>query len=260
MTQYLIETALLGHGLASISNKEIADRWPIAQAQLVWLSGGKIIIGQLDDFLPLRSRAEQLCRLDAAALPAAIEQKATGVLTASATMAVCQDKNIPLAVTCGMGGIGPLPTSQVGADLVALRQWPVILIASAPKDVFDLSATLQWLHEHNVTILGANQNICNGFLTYNKIYQLDGGLAQFPNHLCHLLILNGLAQRPVSANMLTDAMHAGELAQQQGAAYHPAVNKYLDTVTGGISSQEQLSGLIANISLAEQLAARYNLK
>lgn len=252
MHKYLIETALLGQGLASISDQDILSNWHSPQAQLVWIISGEIKIGTLEDFLPLRQKADQLSRIDASSLSQAITEKATGVLTASATMAVCSQEQILLAVTCGMGGIGPKPTNKIGSDLLALRQWPIALIAAAPKDVFDLPATLAWLHDNGIIVVGANSDICDGFLIHDTAYKLDGQINQLTN-TSHLLILNGLAKRPVTNEILLNAMKAGEHAEQQGKYYHPTVNQKLDEDTCGLSSREQLKGLLANIALAEQL-------
>ena len=252
MKNYLIETALLSQGLRSISDDNLLTSWNYPDARLVWLEKGKVITGPLAAFLPVRQQANQLRRIDAASLADARNQKATGALTASATMAICQEMQIPLAVTCGMGGIGPRPAVTIGSDLIALQQWQVILIAAAPKDVFDLQTTLDWLRHHGVRIVGANNDICDGFLIKGPSYRLDGTITDLP-HTPPLLILNGLAQRPVTTNELKNAMREGDAAVQQGGYYHPAVNQKLDEDTQGASSQEQLKGLLANIGLAERL-------
>ncbi len=252
MTDFLMETALLTHGLPSISNQQILTLWPDCEAKLVWLENGEIIIGAIEEYLPLRERADSLKRIDAATLADAIKQKVTAAMTASAAMQVCADRGIPLAVTCGMGGIGPHPFRDIGADLYALAQLPVGLVASAPKDVFDLPATIIWLQQNGVKVIGVQADYCDGFLAAQPQVALDGTLDTAQLSLS-LLILNGLEQKIVQQDQLEEAMAFGIQIQQRGGLYHPAVNNKLDELTEGKSSTMQLQGLIDNAKLAAGL-------
>lgn len=51
-------------------------------------------------------------------------EKQSGALTASGTMAVCVKMGIPVAITCGMGGIGDIKGEELCPDLPALQQIP----------------------------------------------------------------------------------------------------------------------------------------
>ncbi len=254
MVEYLIETALITHGLSSISDQQIRELWYLPESKFVWLEEGKVITGTLQEYLPFRKKATRSLRFDAKHLPSAEKQKLTGALTASATMVICSRFGIPIAVTCGMGGIGPYPSSQVGADLLALSELPVILIASAPKDVFDLSATIGWLKEAGVKVVGSYDSYCDGFLSKKEPVQLDGKLAEVSLEP-QLLILNRLPdhERVVRSEQLAEAMDYGRQAQQRGESYHPAVNNKLDELTTGMTSRIQLRALLANTSLAESV-------
>lgn len=252
MSDYLIETALLAHGLVSLSNNELADGWTLPDARLVWLEQGHVRIGALADFLPLRQNGG-LTRIRRAQLPAAREGGLTAALTASAAMAVCAELGIiPVAVTCGMGGVARRPTVTVSDDLPALAELPVILVASAPKDVFDLPATVDWLRSRGVSVRGWQGKYCDGFLSHGVRVALDSYAAspQPP-----LLILNPLAEeeRVVDAAQLAEAMRRGEDAAARGKEYHPAVNNALAELSNGVSTVAQLSGLLANAILAGRL-------
>lgn len=253
MADYLLETALLAHGLPSIPDETIFDLWTAPHAKLVWLEQGEIIIGTIEQYLLLRKDAAKLKRIDGAALAAAAEQKMTGCLTASATMQVCAKRGIPVAVTCGMGGIGPYPLQHIGADLSALSELPVSLVATAPKDVFDLRATLQWLKQQAVKIIGNQLNYCDGFLVHQEKIILDGIIGQ-TELSPPLLILNGFGEKIAQKSQLSAAMAFGRQVQVQGGLYHPAVNNKLDELTAGASSNLQLLGLIDNAKLADSLA------
>ena len=43
--EYLIETALLTHGLYSVSDEELVKLWEPEEKSIVWLEKGKIKIG-----------------------------------------------------------------------------------------------------------------------------------------------------------------------------------------------------------------------
>ena len=106
--KYLTETALLTHGLRSISNEELRKNWRCPAAVLAWVDHGELRLGHIEDYLPFRERAAELVRIDCDHLEDALQNKISGALTASGTMAVCRKLGLPLAITCGMGGIGDL--------------------------------------------------------------------------------------------------------------------------------------------------------
>ena len=113
----LIETALLTHGLRSIANEELAQSWHCPDAILAWVDRGELKLGPIGEYLPFRERSEELIRIDCDHLEEALQTGASGALTASGTMAVCRRLDIPMAITCGMGGIGDLRGEELCPDL-----------------------------------------------------------------------------------------------------------------------------------------------
>ena len=97
--RFLVETALLTHGLVSVSNDIMLDTWPEHADELVWVDKGQIITGGMKQFIPFRDRAESLCRIDCFHLEEALQQGISGALTASGTMAVCAHEGIRYAVS-----------------------------------------------------------------------------------------------------------------------------------------------------------------
>jgi pseudouridylate synthase len=251
MEKYLVETALLGHGLPSVGDAQLSCCTELAAAPLVWLQEGIVTIGVLDDFLLLRRHGDQIARVSKENLENAQKQQLTAFLTASATMAICAGMGVPLVVTAGMGGIGPRPSVKTGADMLALNELPVALLATAPKDVFDQRATIAWLQASGVTVLGYRQTTCDGFLCQSEAILLDGmytGKCGKP-----LLLLNAIpsGQRCISSEQLEEAMEEGRSRSCRGKEYHPAVNAALDRMSGGESSCLQLASLNANIAIAK---------
>ncbi|MDI9503316.1 MAG: hypothetical protein GX291_02120 [Tissierellia bacterium] len=250
--KFLIETALLTHGLYSVTNEEIKKTWQGAAWPVAFLYNGEIRMEPIDTYLPYRKELASYPRLDCDTLP---EQKAlcgSGSLTASATMAVCAEKNIPIAVTAGMGGIGDIAEEKQSADLPALTRFPVLLLATAPKDMLDYSATFDWLREHDVRVFGTDRAVADGFMFQREPVRLEGiaepGLQQ--GLLLHAI---PVAERLTAGEWIDFAVQAGKEAEREGREYHPAANRAFDRLSEGKSSRMQLQALIANAAYAEEL-------
>ena len=254
--RFLVETALLTHGLVSVSNDIMLDTWPEHADQLVWVDKGQIITGGMKQFIPFRDRAESLCRIDCFHLEEALQQGISGALTASGTMAVCAHEGIRYAVSCGIGGIGDIRGEELCPDLPALRDIPVALIATSPKDMLDIPATISWLTDHGVTVLGAGRSHCTGYLLLSTDVPLTGILsATVPLPERRLLILNQIPEekRLEDLSFLQIAILEGKQAEANGGYYHPAANAAFDRLSNGCSSRIQYEALLANVSLAEEL-------
>ena len=117
MHEFLMETALLTHGLVSLSDQDILNVWPWETKLLTWVEEGSVRLGSLRDYLPIRNRSKEMIRIDRDTLSTALSEGVSGALTASGTMAVAQNKGIPLVVTAGMGGIGDIEGEELCPDL-----------------------------------------------------------------------------------------------------------------------------------------------
>lgn len=245
----LIETALLTHGLRSVTNGEIRKIWTDKEENLAWVSEGRIIIGGIGQYLEFRKKAQELIRIDCEMLEDALKEGLSGALTASGTMEVCRRLKVPFAVTCGMGGIGNIKGEELCPDLPALAEIPVCLISAGPKDMLDRRQTISWLTSHGVTVLGAERDYCTGYIFTGEKIKLQGiykGGAKPP-----LLIINEIEEdkRVQDRRILETAVKAGKKAEQEGMYYHPAVNGKIDELTGGYSSRIQLEALLNNARL-----------
>lgn len=261
MPAFLVETALLTHGLVSLSNAALAEAWPASDLSLAWVDRGRVCIGGLEEYLPFRSRAAALSRIDCQGLPDAREAGLSGALTASGTMAVCAQHGIPLAVSCGIGGIGEVRGEALCPDLPALRELPVVLLATAIKDMLDIPETIRWLRDEGVRVLGVGGSSCSGYLFRGAETALDGSLEgdALPQRGSGLLLLNPIpaAQRIADSGCLAQGIAEGRQAEAEGRYYHPAANAAFDRLTGGYSSRIQLQSLLANAALAARLTAAY---
>ena len=219
-------------------------------ATFCYLEEGQIKLGTIEDFIPLRRKADKLIRIDLNSLENAISHKLSGALTASATMAVCKKLNVPLAVTCGMGGIRNNTSSS---DLGALANTDVTLIATSPKDMIDIPGTLHWLKSNNVSVFSTKTEFCTGFIFSSTRESVTKLTYENPKSVKgKALILNPIdeTKRIADKTILIKAVSTGIEAEKNGGYFHPAVNKEIDRLTNGYSTKLQLSSLADNIKLA----------
>lgn len=252
--EYLVETALITQGLQSISQQQLFECLEPIGAHLLWMDKGQVKCGTVEEYLPFRATQKAPLRINCNMLEQVVREQSSGAFTASGTMAVCEKEGIPLAVTCGMGGLDIRTTPDQCPDLFALSHIPVTLVATSPKDMMDIAATLQWLKMHQVTILGRKEPVCNGYLFSSAEVPLAGIYENQPIKE-KLLLLNGipLEKRLKDKKLLDQAIQNGYQAIAQGHYFHPAVNGFLDLQTLGYASQIQLESLLDNILWAQAL-------
>lgn len=253
--KYLIETALLTHGLYSVSDEELVKLWEPEEKSIVWLEKGKIKIGGIEEYLPLRKRSKEVARISYDMLDEAISKKIDAALTASATMLVAEREGIGLAVTSGMGGVSDIKGEKLCPDLFAVRDIKVVLIATVPKDVVDVKETLNWFKKEKVAVYGRYKSYINGFMIIDKEHRIDGvWTGEYPEP--PMLLLNPISEeeRIKESDIIEKAKAFAREAQSKGEAYHPAANKYLDIATKGRSSLLQLKQLINNVQWARELS------
>lgn len=252
---FLIETALLTHGLRSIDNQLLKQKWTPDTGSLVWVDKGKIRVGDIDEYIPFHEHSSELIRIDCFTLERALSEGLSGALTASGTMAVCAEMGIALAVTCGMGGIGDIQGEELCPDLPALNTLPVALVATSPKDMLDISATISWLLDKGVRVFGRYASSCTGFMFNTASVGLTGIYnGELPYK--KMLLLNDIPveKRLTDISILHKAIAAGKEAEAQGRYYHPAANAMIDLLSDGKSSLLQLDSIIENIKWAEEIS------
>lgn len=250
-----METALLTHGLVSLSDQDILAAWPWEAKLLVWVENGAVRRGSLREYLPMRSRARTMIRIDHDMLCTGLPEGIDGALTASGTMAAAADMGIPVAVTAGMGGVGDIVGETLCPDLPALTKTDIVLVATSPKDVVNIPATIDWLRRNGVTVLGREGATCSGFMFRGDEIPLSGQWRKGQKIAPHTLLLRGIekSKRVHDNSILLAAKLAGKEAQTRGEAYHPAANAEIDRLSGGVSSKLQLQSLIDNGLWAEEL-------
>lgn len=220
----LVETCLLGHGLASISNSQIRELWPDPSVELSWVEAGKVKISSLEEFLRVRSNSKKFRRYDGSAIENE-EYDKSGFLTASGTMAIARREGYGVVVSCGIGGISDIKSEPICFDLNAIANYNIPLIATAFKDMIDYRKTFDWLREQGALSYGVGTSITDGYLFNIEQEPLDGELNLSSNFMPNL-ILNPIpsSKRLSEISILENGILAGKRAEEQGDYYHPFVN------------------------------------
>lgn len=255
MSKYLVESALLTHGLSSISNEELCKSWPKDCEEIIWMECGELIIGDMERFVKFRSLNVPLKRINYINFEECRENRSFGALTASGTMKACEEMGISLAITCGMGGLKTGQKIDACHDITALMKSPVSLIATSPKDMFDLKYTITSILNAGIPVYGNQAPVCNGYLFRTEDIALMGRFNDvLPNR--SYLLLNGIpgSERIEDVKLLEMAVAYGKKEEEKGRYFHPAVNKKMDELSSGKSSMIQLRSMVENVKLAKNLS------
>ncbi len=254
MSEYLVESALLTHGLKSITNETLLGVWKRKGKRIAWMESGKIRTGTIQEYCEFRENARCDARINYHNFQHFKREKRSGVFTASGTMKACELLEIPLAVTCGMGGLTAGQKKGDCHDIDALTVSDVSLVAVSPKDMFDLKLTLECIKAEDIRILGYHTDTCSGYMFAGTEVILSGAWEKEPLR-AKTLYLRKIPEenRIQDGRILEDACAYGLEKEKEGYYYHPAVNAKIDEMTQGRSSQIQLEALLQNIEWAEEL-------
>jgi hypothetical protein len=239
----ITETCLIGHGIPSVSNDELIERWP-SSVPLGMILNGKIELLSMAEFVPFRGQA--LPRYNYFMLDN-IPAGTYAFLTASGAMKAAELSGLRWALSGGLGGIHPeLRKDTVCPDLYALGNSSVKLLAIAFKDMVDYEATFAQLR-----IQGSYYRFLDSFVP-GYIFKLKSDLYvdMSPAGDCE----GGLYLREIPAEkriqdleLLSRGVAFGNEAVRAGKPFHPEVNGFFDRETDGYSSHIQFEALLSNI-------------
>ncbi len=239
----------------------------------VGVLGGVLHVG-LDD--------EQLIRLvtDGASVKAAAGDLApvmaagvTAGTTVSGTVQACRCLEPPIRVlaTGGIGGVHRGWTSHpdVSADLKALGETPICVVASGPKSVLDVPATFEALESLGIPVVAFGTDRLAEFFTQGRRkarWRVDNAPAVAEICRTHWETLNCrtavLVAKPVPPAHALDAaeidrlISVAETDETHGAGRTPHLLAVLHEQTGGRSLDANLALLVSNAGLAAEVAGR----
>ncbi|MFL5329700.1 MAG: pseudouridine-5'-phosphate glycosidase [Gemmataceae bacterium] len=273
-----LESTLIAHGLPYPANRETARaaeaavRAGGAVPATIAILKGRPTIGLSDEEVALLAQTPGVFKASRRDLGACIALKRTAATTVSATMALAHAAGIRTFATGGIGGVhrGARESWDVSADLTELGRTPVAVVCAGAKSLLDLPATLEYLETLGVPVVGYS---CDEFPSF---YLTTSGLplsatVDGPDAAARILAahwsLGGsgvvIAQPPPShlaleptqfASWFGEAQRRANAANVTGPAITPFVLRELAQLSGGVTVELNKALIIANASLAGQIA------
>lgn len=167
-----LESTLITHGLPAPDNLEVAlgaeqeVRTGGAIPATVAVLSGVLKVGLTENELKALAEAGTAAsKLSLRDLGPALAGGATGGTTVAATAWAATRSGIEVFATGGLGGVhlGARDTWDVSADLLALRNAPLVVVCSGVKSILDVEATLEVLESASVTLGAFRSDFVPGF-------------------------------------------------------------------------------------------------
>jgi pseudouridylate synthase len=181
--QVALESTVISHGLPYPANLELARRMEAAvreagaHPRTVGIIKGELIAGLSDEQIVHLATSHNVRKVSRRDLPIVVARKLDGATTVATTAWIANRFDIEVFATGGIGGVhrgvGPLPSSDISADLQELAQTPVIVVCAGAKAILDLSATLEYLETHGVTVIGYQTDSFPAFYSRSSNLPID---------------------------------------------------------------------------------------
>ncbi len=267
-----LESAVLTHGLPYPLNLrtalalEEAVRREGAIPKTIALVEGEVRVGLSPGEMEILAQGgvEKASLWNLAALLA--QGKSAGT-TVAATVHLAHRHGIEVFATGGIGGVHPEPFDE-SADLMALARSPLLVVASGPKAILDLRATLERLETLGVSVVGYRTDRLPAFFSpdspfpvparvespleaarvYRKARELGLGAVLLVNPVSRGLPYEQVAAWVEEAN--GEAARAGVF----GKALTPYLLRRLSELSGGETDRVNERLLLENARLAAQVA------
>jgi pseudouridine-5'-phosphate glycosidase len=168
-----LESTLITHGLPYPDNLEVAHEAEDAVRQngavpaTIAVLDGRVRLGLAPRELERLARPhDEVHKLSLRDLGPAVARAVTGGTTVAATARIAARAGIEVFATGGLGGVhhGARDSWDVSADLLALRDAPMVVVCSGIKSILDLPATLEVLESASVALASYRQDDLPGFL------------------------------------------------------------------------------------------------
>lgn len=276
-----LESTLLAHGLPPGRNLEIAQRLEQAvrdagavPATIAVVDGQPFAGLSSAQLYVLCSSGRLLPKLSLRDLGPAIGLGLSGATTVASTSAIAHAAGVGVFGTGGLGGVHlPVGGSQswdVSADLGVLAATPVLLVCSGVKSVLDIAATLEVLETHSVPVLGYRTNDFPAFYLRSSghavPWRVDDPAAAAAVVRAHREVAGSgvVLANPVPAEsemdrglhdrLLAEAMGLLEQGDLRGSEVTPAMLEHFHTASGGVSVATNEALVLANATLAAEVA------
>lgn len=274
-----LESTIISHGLPRPTNVDIAHQIEAAVRDqgavpaTVAIVGGVVHVGLDEAALAIVAGSDQVVKASVRDVPVVVARGGHGATTVASTSQLAALVGIDVFATGGLGGVhrGAQDTFDESADLVTLGTTPITVVSAGVKSILDVAATLERLETLNVTVLGYGTDRFPGFYLSDSGHDVPWR-ADSPQEVAAvmaarrslrataaLLVANPLPpDRQVDpilhARVLTEGLAAAEAAGVAGKDVTPFLLAHFHQATGGESLRANTEIILANASLAAQIA------
>jgi len=277
-----LESTIIAHGMPYPENISFAK-----QAEEIVLDGGAvpatiaIIDGNIhvglteDELKHIASGSNKVEKVAIRDLGHVIAVGRSGATTVSATMHIAHMVGIKVFATGGIGGVhrNAEHTFDISQDLIALSQFPIIVVSAGAKAILDIPKTVEQLETLAVPIIGYKTDDfpafysrisgCKVSLRYDSAQEIaDTFIAQQAlNIKSALLVANPVPaeseiHHEVINGFITTAVQECEEKRIEGKAVTPFLLKRIVELSGGKSLQTNIALALNNVKLATEVATQ----
>jgi pseudouridylate synthase len=285
-----LESTVIAHGLPrplnlqTASAMEAAVREAGATPATIGILNGQIVVGLSSEQLAFLSEAESVAKVSRADLAAVLASGRPGATTVAGTMIAAEMAGIHIFATGGIGGVhrNGENSMDISADLTELARTPVAVVCAGAKAILDLPRTLEVLETFGVPVVGYATKEFPAFYSRESGLQLVHRVetpdeaakvmkAQWgpgnrgPNQRTKTGILfanpmpreSALPRGEMEA-FIAAAVRTAETAGVRGKDVTPFLLQELARLSGGKTLKANIALLVANASLAGQIAVSYH--
>lgn len=275
-----LETTIIVQGLPAPVNFDVARaceaavRSSHAVPATIGVLDGRVVVGlTIDELEQLADPDLRAAKLSARDLGVALATGTDGATTVAGTIAIAERAGIDVMATGGLGGVhrDARATFDESADLMALARTSMLVVASGVKSILDIGATLERLDTFGVPVVGYQTRQFPGFYLRDSGFPLDWSVASaeeaahaFRSHRdfssTGFLLANPVRSdqeldRAVHDAALSSALLKAQAEGVSGKAVTPALLAEFARHTDGLSVQVNRDLVVANASLAGEVAS-----
>jgi pseudouridine-5'-phosphate glycosidase len=285
-----LESTVIAHGLPRPLNlqtagaMEAAVREAGATPATVGVLHGKLVVGLSPEQIAFLSEAEGVAKVSRADLAAVLASGMPGATTAAGTMIAAEMAGIHIFATGGIGGVhrGGENSMDISADLTELGRTPVAVVCAGAKAILDLPRTLEVLETFGVPMVGYATKEFPAFYSRESGLQLVHRV-DTPEEAAKVMKVQwgsgkhnanqGTKTGIVFANpapresalprgeidaFIAAALRAAETAGVRGKDVTPFLLQEMARLSGGKTLKANIALLVANATLAGQIAVSYH--
>jgi pseudouridine-5'-phosphate glycosidase len=263
---------------------EAAVREAGATPATVGVLNGQLVVGLSPEQIAFLSEAESVAKVSRADLAAVLALGGPGATTVAGTMIAAEMVGIRVFATGGIGGVhrGGENSMDISADLTELARTPVAVVCAGAKAILDLPRTLEVLETFGVPVVGYATKEFPAFYSRESGLQLVHRV-ETPDEAAKVMRAQwGSGKRGASEGTKTGilfanpapresalphgeieafiavALRAAETAGVRGKDVTPFLLQEVARLSGGKTLKANIALLVANATLAGQIAVSYS--